>query len=97
LQGNTPIPGATKPELKLTLSCNTYGERSYRCIRCKMVSRKVPYNAYHIKCGNCSTLFAYKDVSPDCYTDCYSLIIHTVFVRCVVRNRWKSMTSASPP
>jgi DNA-directed RNA polymerase subunit RPC12/RpoP len=65
LQGNTPIPGATKPELKLTLSCNTYGERSYRCIRCKMVSRKVPYNAYHIKCGNCSTLFAYKDVSPD--------------------------------
>lgn len=62
-QGNTPIPGATKPELKLTLACPTYGERSYRCIRCKMVSRRVPVNAYHIQCGNCNIVFAYKDVS----------------------------------
>jgi hypothetical protein len=28
-----------------------------------MVSRKVPLNAYHIQCGNCNIIFAYKDVS----------------------------------
>ena len=58
------IVGATSAELHLKLGCDTYGARSYRCIKCKMVSRNVPLNAYHIKCGNCGQLFAYKDVRP---------------------------------
>lgn len=67
-RGNTPIPGATKPELKLSLHCPLYGERSYRCIKCKMVSKSVPYSAYHIQCGNCSVVFNYKDVSLRFFT-----------------------------
>lgn len=66
LQGNSLIPGATKPELHLSLTCHTHGERSYRCIRCKMVSKHVPENAFHIECGNCNIKFAYKDVSLHC-------------------------------
>ena len=62
------------PERRLSLTCPTYGARSYRCIRCKMVSRKVPANAYHIKCGNCSILFAYKDVSCMLFLLSFSLI-----------------------
>ena len=62
------------PELRLSLTCPTYGARSYRCIRCKMVSRKVPANAYHIKCGNCSILFAYKDVSSMLFLISFSLV-----------------------
>lgn len=64
------IPGATKPELNLSLTCHTYGERSYRCIRCKMVSRHVPENAFHIECGNCNIKFAYKDVRLFCSNNC---------------------------
>ncbi len=60
---NDRISGATKAELKLVLRCNVYGHRTYRCVRCKMVSKEVPLNAYHIKCGNCGYLFAYKEVS----------------------------------
>jgi hypothetical protein len=59
---NERISGAIHAELKLILRCNTYGHRTYRCVRCKMVSKEVPLNAYHIKCGNCAYLFAYKEV-----------------------------------
>jgi hypothetical protein len=38
-----------------------------------MVSRKVPLNAYHIQCGNCNIVFAYKDVSMQCMCDCGAL------------------------
>lgn len=59
---NKKIKGATTPELKLSLHCASYGQRTYRCIRCKMISKDVPLNAYHIKCGNCAYLFNYKDI-----------------------------------
>ena len=57
------IEGATKPELRLSLFCPVYGNRVYGCIRCKMVAKTVPVNAYHIQCGNCSYQFAYKEVN----------------------------------
>lgn len=56
------IEGATDAKLVLSLFCEPTGNRTYRCIRCKMASKKTPYNAYHIKCGNCAYLFTYKDV-----------------------------------
>lgn len=61
--GTQRISGAIHAELKLVLRCNTYGRRTYRCVRCKMVSKDVPLNAHHIKCGNCANLFTYKEVS----------------------------------
>lgn len=66
-KGTTLIAGETTPELRLQLQCPTYGIRSYRCLKCKMVSTQVPFNAFHIQCGNCSKLFAYKDVSESNY------------------------------
>lgn len=57
------IEGATDAKLILSLFCEPVGSRTYRCIRCKMSSKKTPYNAYHIECGNCAYLFTYKDVS----------------------------------
>ena len=27
-----------------------------------MFSRNIPYNAYNVKCGNCSALFSFKDI-----------------------------------
>lgn len=56
------IEGETKPELKLTLKCSTFGQRAYRCLKCKMLSRSVPFNTYHIKCGNCGFVFVFKEV-----------------------------------
>lgn len=56
------IPGATKAELELTLYSPIHGHRAYRCVRCKMVARSVPVNAYHIICGNCSYQFTYREV-----------------------------------
>eukprot|EP01038_Epipyxis_sp_PR26KG_P006206 gene6206-8548_t len=59
---NKKIKGGTSKELIVQLGCETSGERSYRCIRCKMMAQSVPYNAYLIKCGNCGNLFAYKEI-----------------------------------
>lgn len=59
---NKPIEGATGTELRLSLFCPIHGNRVYRCIRCKMVSKSVPLNAYHIQCGNCSYQFTYKEI-----------------------------------
>eukprot|EP01039_Chlorochromonas_danica_P001031 gene1031-1118_t len=56
------IPGATKAELELTLYSPIHGHRAYRCVRCKMVARSVPANAYHIICGNCSYQFTYREI-----------------------------------
>jgi DNA-directed RNA polymerase subunit RPC12/RpoP len=73
-QGSAPIRGANTPELHLFLSCPLVGNRAYRCIKCKMVSREVPGNAYHISCGNCGTKFAYKEVG--CHFFVYLFIFH---------------------
>lgn len=56
------IAGATSPELRVTLFSHTVGAQTYRCIKCKMVSKVAPVNAYHVKCGNCSHMFTYKEV-----------------------------------
>lgn len=56
------LPGETTAELQVHLFCPTDGANTYRCIRCKMVSKAVPVNAFHVKCGNCSHEFTYKDV-----------------------------------
>lgn len=53
--------GATEKELKLILTCPAVSERKYRCIKCKMVSKYSPMNAYHVQCGNCSYQFIYKE------------------------------------
>jgi len=57
------IPGAVKPELRLTLKCpSSAAMRSFRCTRCRMTSKSIPINAYHIKCGNCGYRVDFKDV-----------------------------------
>eukprot|EP01035_Chromulina_nebulosa_P020505 gene20505-26599_t len=56
------IPGAVKNELRISLHCAGIGIRSFRCTRCRMVSKDTPANAYHVKCGNCGYRLEYKDV-----------------------------------
>lgn len=57
------IPNATSPELTLSLKCRlAKGRRIFRCLKCKMLSRNVPANAYHVQCGNCSAPFTFKDI-----------------------------------
>jgi len=88
------IPGATQPELHLSLHCNPRGERSYRCIRCKMVSKTVPENAYHIECGNCNIKFAYKDVRRNFLPcSCFELPPLPHFLSCADHFRWRPTTS----
>ncbi len=62
-KGSKPIAGATNPTLSLTLMCApTKKCRNYRCVKCKMICKRVPVNAYHTKCSNCSYLFSYKEI-----------------------------------
>lgn len=57
------IPGATHHELNLSLKCPLQMEkRSFRCLKCKMFSRNIPNNAYHLICDNCDARFNYKDI-----------------------------------
>lgn len=56
------LNGETLPTCKVKLFCETFGQRTYRCIKCKMVSKTAPVNAYHVKCGNCGYRFTYKEV-----------------------------------
>ncbi len=57
------IPGATKPELKLVLRSTADDvKRHYRCVKCSMVSKDVPMNAFHVRCRNCNTVFAFNEV-----------------------------------
>lgn len=37
--------------------------RTYRCMKCKMVTREVPRNAYRVQCRNCLNVCTLKDVS----------------------------------
>jgi uncharacterized OB-fold protein len=61
------IAGATGQELRLRLSSTLDTKlRIFRCKKCGMVSRTVPFNAYHVRCRNCSTVFAYNEVSVKC-------------------------------
>ena len=58
-----PIPNATSPELTLSLKCRlAKGRRTFRCLKCKMLSKNVPINAYHMQCGNCNNPFTFKDI-----------------------------------
>jgi hypothetical protein len=70
-----------------------------------MVSRKVPLNAFHIQCGNCNIVFAYKDVSVLPLRACGALrvchffsaaqTVGTLIVPLLSpRRRWRSTTSA---
>ena len=60
------IPGAVKPELRLTLKCpSSAAMRSFRCTRCRMMSKSIPINAFHIKCGNCGYRVDFKEVRGD--------------------------------
>jgi hypothetical protein len=61
-RNNVLIEGAKDAKLIISLFCEPSGNRTYRCIRCKMASKKTPYNAYHIQCGNCAYVFNYKDI-----------------------------------
>ena len=47
--------------------------RAFRCMKCKLVSRSVPFNAFNVKCGNCGKLFAYKEIRE--YTNLISEVI----------------------
>jgi phage FluMu protein Com len=58
------LAGATAQELRLRLSSTLNTQiRTYRCRKCGMVSRKVPVNAYHVRCRNCSVVFAYNEAT----------------------------------
>lgn len=70
------IPGAVGQELRLRLSSTLDTEvRTYRCKKCAMVSRKVPVNAYHVRCRNCSVVFAYNEVSVVFHLGLITLLI----------------------
>lgn len=70
---------------KVKLFCPTNGQRTYRCIKCKMVSKTVPLNAYHVKCGNCGYRFTYKEVSLT-LTLLFVLLILVVVIFCFPSN-----------
>jgi hypothetical protein len=57
------IKGATKSRISFTLYCAADNQkRPFRCMKCKLVSKTVPKNAYNVQCGNCGKLFAFKEI-----------------------------------
>ena len=59
------IPGETRPHIDLTITCAPDKmTRPFRCMKCKMTNRKVPYNAFYVICSNCKKTFNYKEIEP---------------------------------
>ena len=78
-KNNVLLEGETAKQLKISLKCPENSIRTYRCIRCKMVSLSLPLNAFHIKCGNCGYQFTFKEV-----VIIFVFVIHFLF-HCLLR------------
>ena len=64
-RGTRPIPGATKNFLELKLGCyptKKFTPRFYRCAKCRLICNEVPFNAYHVECGQCRHKFTHKEI-----------------------------------
>ena len=58
------VAGATKDRIIFQLYCaSSHEQRAFRCMKCKLVSKSVPINAYNVICGNCGKLFAFKEIT----------------------------------
>jgi hypothetical protein len=57
------LPGENHSDLQLYLKCPANeNTRSYRCVKCKMVSLNLSSNVYSIVCGNCKAPYKFHEV-----------------------------------
>lgn len=67
-RNNQPIPDAVEPVFVANLYCPLSNKsRTYRCVKCKMVAKDCPNNAYIVRCLNCSHEYMFKEVSRSRY------------------------------